>query len=89
MSIKKGILGHAHLSDFFHQTLAGSGLLLFAHDAGLFIMLAFLHFRKNASLFDLLLETAQRDIEIVIFITEKNSWQKNHPLVSKSRNAVG
>ncbi len=49
-------------------------------------MLTLLHFRKNAGLFDLLLETAQRDIEIVILVTEKNSWQRDHPLVSKSGN---
>lgn len=73
-------LGHVHFSDFFHQPLAGGGLLLFAHDARLFVVLALLHFRKNAGLLHLLLETAQGNVEIVIVVVEKNSGQEYHPL---------
>ena len=37
-------LSHVHLPDFFHQPLPGGGLFLFAHDAGLFVVLALFHF---------------------------------------------
>lgn len=73
-------LGHVHLPDLFHQPLPGGGLLLFAHDAGLFVVLALLHFRKNAGLFYLLLKATQRNIEVIVVFVKKNSGQENHPL---------
>lgn len=77
-------LGHVHLPDFFHQPLPGGGLLLFAHDAGLFVVLAFLHFRKNAGLFYLFLKAAQRNVEVVVVFVKKNSGQENHPLLRRA-----
>ena len=78
--IKRSRLSHIHLPDLFHQPLPGSSLFLFTHYAGLFVVLAFLHFRKNAGLFYLLLKAAQRDIEIIIVVVKKNSGQENHHL---------
>ena len=43
-------------------------------------VLALLHFRKNAGLLHLLLETAQGNVEVVIVVVEKNSGQEYHPL---------
>ena len=60
------------------KELAGGCLLLLAHDARLFVVLAFLHFRKNAGLFHLLLETAKRDVEAVVVIVKIYSGQNNH-----------
>lgn len=71
---------HIHLSNLFHQTLAGGGLFLLTHDAGLFVVLAFLHFRKNARFFHLLLEAAQCDVKTVIIFAEIYSRQGTHPL---------
>lgn len=75
-----GTLPHIHLSDFLHQTLTGGSLFLFAHYAGLFIVLAFLHFRKNARLFHLLLEAAERYVKAVLIFVKIYSGQRPHPL---------
>ena len=83
MKKRKG-LGGVHLTHFLQQTLAGGGLFLLAHDARLFKVLALLHFRQNASLFHLLLETTQGNVEIVIVFVVKNSGHRNHPLFSES-----
>lgn len=80
MGARHCCLGHVHLPDFFHQPLPGGGLLLFAHNAGLFVVLALLHFRKNARLFYLLLKAAQCDVEVIVVVVKKNSGQENHPL---------
>ena len=75
---RKGLSG-VHLTHFLQQTLAGGGLFLLAHDARLFEVLALLHFRQNASLFHLLLEAAQSDIEVVVvFVQEKTSGSLGH-----------
>ena len=66
-------LTHVNLAHLLHKALTGSSLLLLAHDAGLFVVLALLHFRKNAGLLHLLLEAAQSDVEIVIVFVEKNT----------------
>jgi len=67
-----------HFSHFLQQTLTGGGLFLLAHDAGLFVVLALLHFGKNTGLFHLLLETAKRDVEAVVVIVKIYSGQNNH-----------
>ena len=72
---KLSLVGLSHLLE---KTLSGCSLLLLALDAGLFIMLALSHFGKNASLFDLLLETTQSEIKVVVI--EKNSGHENHLL---------
>lgn len=74
-------LPHVDLTHFFQKALAGSSLLLLAHNAGLFIMLTFFHFGKNASFFYLLFKATQSDIEVIIIFGKKYSWQKNHPLL--------
>ena len=48
-------------------------------------VLALLHFRQNASLFHLLLEAAQRDIEVVIVFVQKHSGHEYHPLLRELR----
>ena len=58
-------------------------LLLLTHDAGLFVVLALLHFGKNAGLFHLLLKTTQGNVEVVVFVKE-HSGQRNHPLHKES-----
>lgn len=73
-------LGQIHFSDFFHQTFSGSGLFLFAHNAGFFVVLTLFHFRKNARLFNLLFKAAQSDIEIIVVFVKEYSGQENHPL---------
>ena len=75
---RKGLSG-VHLTHFLQQTLAGGGLFLLAHDARLFEVLALLHFRQNASLFHLLLEAAQSDIEVVVVFVQKDSGLWSSP----------
>ncbi len=43
------------------------------------------HFGKNASLFNLLLETAQSDVEIIIIFIQKNTGHENHPLRTQNK----
>ncbi|CAK7014247.1 MAG: hypothetical protein DELT_02189 [Desulfovibrio sp.] len=79
-----------HFSHFLEQTLTGGSLFLLAHDAGLFKMLTLFHFRENTGLFDLFLETAQRDIEAVVVVVKIYSGQKNHlPYVCIASEANG
>ena len=73
------VSAHVELSDLFHKALAGGCLLLLAHDARLLVVLALLHFRKNAGLFNLLLETAQGYIEAVVVFVKVYSRQKLTP----------
>ena len=75
---RKGLSG-VHLTHFLQQTLAGGGLFLLAHDARLFEVLALLHFRQNASLFHLLLEAAQSDIEVIVVFVQKDSGHWSSP----------
>ena len=77
-------LSHVDLAHFFQQTLAGGGFLLLAHDAGLFVVLALLHFGKDAGLFNLLLETTQGNIEVVFVFGKKYSGHRNHHLFPMS-----
>lgn len=75
------LLGHAHFAHLFHEALSGCGLFLFAHYAWLFIMLPFLHLRKNAGFLYLFFKTTQRYVKIIVFFIEKNAWQRSPPCV--------
>ena len=59
-------LALVHFSHFLQQALTGGGLFLLAHDARLFVVLAFFLFRKNAGFFNLLLKATQCDIDAVL-----------------------
>ena len=71
-------LRYIQLPDLLQEALAGRSLFLLAHHAGLFKMLPLLHFRKDSGLFNLLFETAQRDIKIIFAIVKIYSRQDNH-----------
>ncbi len=85
---RSDVLTHVHFSDFLHQALSGSSLFLLAHNAGLFVVLTLLHFRKNASLFYLLFKATQGDIEVIIVFVKKYSGQGNHPLLQKIEGSL-
>lgn len=83
------LLSHVDLAHLLQQPLAGGGLFLLAHNAGLFVVLAFFHFRKNAGLFHLLFKAAQGDIEVIFVFGKKYSGHRNHHLFCNIRLSKG